>query len=388
MSQTPGRGVPQTVPRILHCHSTFAAGGKEVRSVRLMNAWGARLGHSIVSAEPQAMGAAALIDREVPVAFLKDFPTLKGKPTPGRLARLARAMRPYDLVCTYNWGAMDVVMAHRLFVRAYGLPPLVHHEDGFNEDEAERLKPARNLYRRAALGKAARLVVPSVLLERIAHEAWHQPAGRVARISNGIDTAAFASAPDPAALPIRKGEGEFWVGTLAGLRPVKRLCDLVVAFESLPPNWQLVICGEGPERTAILAAAAQLGLSERVHLPGAADPAKVVGLFDIFALSSASEQFPLSVVEAMAAGLPVAAPDVGDIAAILAAPNRAFVTPPGDCQALGAALQALAADPELRTAIGAANQTRARAEFDFAAMLACYEAVYAKAMGRAFERRR
>ncbi len=384
MRQAPGRSVPQIVPRVLHCHSTFSAGGKEVRCVRLMNAWGTRLEHAIVSAEPEAMAAAALIDRAVLVDYPQDFPSLKGRPTPGRLASLARAMQGYDLVCTYNWGAMDGVMAHRVFADAYGLPPLVHHEDGFNEDEAERLKPARNLYRRAALGKAARLIVPSALLERIAHEAWHQPKSRVARIPNGIDTAAFAAPPDPAALPIRKGEGAFWVGTLAGLRPVKRLPDLVEAFAGLPPEWHLVICGEGPERPAILAAAAQLGLSERVHLPGNVDPAKVVGLFDIFALSSASEQFPLSVVEAMAAGLPVAAPDVGDIAAILAEPNRVFVTPPADRQALGAALQALAADPDLRASLGAANQTRARAEFDITAMLSRYEAVYSDAMGRTF----
>ena len=56
---------------------------------------------------------------------------------PPRLWRLARYMRGFDLVLTYNWGAFDAVMARHLF----GGPPLVHHEDGFNEDEAERLKP-------------------------------------------------------------------------------------------------------------------------------------------------------------------------------------------------------------------------------------------------------
>lgn len=380
MSQPPGRARP----RVLHLHSTFSAGGKEVRCARLMNAWGPRLEHSIVSAEPAAMAAAALIDAGVPAHFPADFPSLKGKPTPGRLRSLARAMLGYDLVCTYNWGAMDAVLAHRLFASAYGLPPLVHHEDGFNEDEAERLKPPRNLYRRAALGGAVRLIVPSTGLERIALEVWHQPRAQVERIANGIDTASFDAAPDPAALPLPKPAGQRWVGTLAGLRPVKQLPLLVEAFAGLPPEWHLVICGEGPERGAILAAAARLGLSARVHLPGAVDPARVAGLFDIFALSSASEQFPLSVVEAMAAGVPVAAPDVGDIRHILSEPNRAFVTPSGDTPALAAALARLAADPALREAIGTANRARARAEFDSAAMLARYEAVYARAMGRDF----
>jgi glycosyltransferase involved in cell wall biosynthesis len=293
-------------------------------------------------------------------------------------------MQGFDLVCTYNWGAMDAVMAHRVFARAFGLPPLVHHEDGFNEDEAERLKPTRNLYRRVALGGADAVIVPSTGLEAIAREVWGQPVRRVQRIANGIDTAAFAAAPDPAALPMPKPEGQRWVGTLAGLRPVKQLPALVEACAALPPEWQLVICGEGPERAAILAAAQRHGMADRLHLPGAVDPARVVGLFDIFALSSASEQFPLSVVEAMAAGLPVAAPDVGDIAAILAEPNRAFITPPNDTPALSAALARLAADAALRASLGAANQTRAQAEFDLAAMLARYTAVYAGAMGRDF----
>jgi len=372
------------VPRILHCHSTFSAGGKEVRCARLMNGWGGRLHHTVISAEPEAMAAAALIEAGVPVCYPADFPSLKGRPTPGRLAALARALAGYDLICTYNWGAMDVVMAHRLFAKSFGLPPLIHHEDGFNEDEAERLKPLRNLYRRAALTGAAALIVPSTGLEAIARDVWHQPLARLHRIANGIDTAAFAAPPDAGALPIAKREGEHWVGTLAGLRPVKRLPDLVAACAALPRNWHLVICGEGPERPAILAAAEAHGIAGRVHLPGAVDPARVVGLFDIFALSSASEQFPLSVVEAMAAGLPVAAPDVGDVRMILAEDNRASVTLAGDVPALAAALATLAADPALRARLGAANAARAAAQFDIAAMRAAYEAVYAQAMGRAF----
>lgn len=373
------------LPRILHCHSTFSAGGKEVRCARLMNAWGAALDHTVVSGQPEAMGAAALIDAKVPVHFPEDFPPLTGRPTPGRLAALARAMQGFDLVCTYNWGAMDVVMAHRVFGQRFGLPPLVHHEDGFNEDEALRLKPARNLYRRAALAGAAKVIVPSKGLERIALEIWHQPRARVERIVNGIDTAAFAMPPNAAALPLAKPAGQHWVGTLAGLRAVKNLPLLVQAMAMLPEDWHLVIVGEGPERHQISAAAARLGIAHRVHLPGAVnDPASVIGLFDIFALSSRSEQFPLSVVEAMAAGLPVAAPDVGDIAAMVAPANRAHITIPGDAQALGAALAQLAADPALRAQTGAANQARAQAEFDFAAMLARYHAAYAGAMGHDF----
>ena len=141
--------------RVLHLHSSFDPGGKELRAAQLINAFGPTIEHAIVSAQRDSLGAAAAIDKRVTVEFPMDFPPLAGSPTPGRLQRLAKAMQGFDLVLTYNWGAMDAVMAHTVFSRSLGLPPLVHHEDGFNSDEADGLKWSRNWYRRIALGRTA-----------------------------------------------------------------------------------------------------------------------------------------------------------------------------------------------------------------------------------------
>jgi len=295
-------------------------------------------------------------------------------------------MRGFDLILTYNWGAMDAAMAHALFGPMQRLAPLIHHEDGFNADEAEGLKWQRNWYRRIALARAHALVVPSRQLEAIALGPWAQPPARVRRIANGIETARYAI--DPAkvrrdALPrVIKRPGEKWLGTLAGLRAVKNLPRLVRAFAAMGPEWNLVILGEGPERAAITDEALRLDCADRVHLPGhVADPAGAIGLFDLFALSSDSEQAPLSVIEAMAAGLAVASPAVGDVAQMVAPENAALITPIGDEGALAATLVRLAGDDALRARIGAANRERARAEFDEAVMAQRYGALYGGALG-------
>ncbi len=365
------------VPKILHLHSTFAPGGKELRAVQLMNAFGDELSHTVVSGMPEQMGARDHIAHGVKADFPADFPSLTGLPTPGRMVAIAKAMKPFDLVLTYNWGAMNAVMAHTVFCDPLKLPPLIHHEDGFNEDEADQLKSSRNWFRRIALRRTHQLVVPSRVLEQIAHTAWQQPREQVSRIPNGIASAKFASKPDPSGFRVVKRKGELWVGTLAGLRPVKQLTMMVRAFAGLPENWQLVILGEGPDREAIKEAADDLEVSHRVHLPGAVtDPERLIGMFDIFALSSKSEQFPLSVVEAMAAGLPVAAPDVGDIRMILSESNRALIAAPDNMGALAEVLETLAIEPELRARLGKANRERATEHFDQGRMIASYHALY------------
>src|SRR3546814_17450136 len=83
-----------------------------------MNLMGDRAHHTILSAMPGALGARDAIDPAIIVDFPKDAPPLHGKPSLGRYRDLARYMAGFDLVLSYNWGAMDGVMAHRLFSRS------------------------------------------------------------------------------------------------------------------------------------------------------------------------------------------------------------------------------------------------------------------------------
>jgi L-malate glycosyltransferase len=363
--------------RILHCHSTFSLGGKEARSVQLMNAFGEAAEHAVLSAMPDRLGARDAIDRTVRVDFPADAPPLTGAPTPLRLWRLARYMRGFDLVLTYNWGAFDAVMARRFF----GGPPLIHHEDGFNEDECERLNPRRNLYRRAGLGAVYRLVVPSTRLEKIARTEW----GTVpVRIPNGIDPARYAVPPSVPIPGLETGKGEVVIGTLAGLRAVKNLPRLVRCFAAMGQKQaRLVIVGEGPESERIASEARQAGVAARVLMPGfLADPAGWIGHFDIFALSSDSEQFPISLVEAMAAGLPAVATAVGDVRAMVSEDNAPLVVEREDEAGFAAALASLAEQPHLRKAIGAANREKAARLYDERRMIAAYAELYGAAIGR------
>ncbi|HTG37834.1 glycosyltransferase [Sphingomonas sp.] len=364
---------------ILHLHSSFDLGGKEARAVRLMNAFGKAARHVIVSGVDGAYGAQAAIARGIDYEIAQTPPPLTGKPSVARYDAIARYMRRFDLVLTYNWGAVDGVMAARVFSK--GAPPVVHHEDGFGSDEAERLNRKRNFYRRMALGAAHGLAVPSEKLERIALDIWKQPPARVHRISNGIPTALYAGRAEPKAIPgFVKGK-EPVVGTLAGLRTVKDLPLMVRAVGGIARNVRLVIVGEGPERAAIERQAAAMFMAERVHLPGfLPSPHRYIGLFDIFMLSSESEQQPISVMEAMAAGLPIVAPRVGDIAAMVAPENLPYLVDERHEVALRDALSALVNDPEARARIGAANRARAAAMFDDRAMVDAYVRLYEGAM--------
>lgn len=123
------------------------------------------------------------------------------------------------------------------------------------------------------------------------------------------------------------------------------------------------------------ALARDLGVADRVTFAGHQAPERLLGAFAVYALSPDTEQMPISLIEAMAAALPVAAVDVGDVKAMLASENTPFVVAK-DAAALAGALARLPADPALGRRLGEANARRARAEFDQARMFAAYDALY------------
>lgn len=365
---------PAPPPRLLHVFSTFAVGGPQVRFCALANSFGPDWRHDIIAMD----GNLACRERLLP-GLAVGFPEVavhKGD-TLGNVRRFRAALRMLrpDVLVTYNWGAIEWAMANALVGRRH-----VHIEDGFGPEERARQIPRRVLFRRLFLRRAT-VVLPSQTLWRIATGVWRLNPRRVQYIPNGIDLGKFAApaggdAPWPADRPV--------IGTVAALRAEKNLARLLRAFALVrrqrpaPPlsgllaPALLVIVGDGPERPALQALAGSLGLGADVQFTGhMAEPQGAYRHFDVFALSSDTEQMPLSVLEAMAAGLPVAATDVGDVSFMLAEANRRFVTAPDD-DALAGALTTLLGGPALRRDLGAANRARAERDYSEQAMIDAY----------------
>jgi len=108
----------------------------------------------------------------------------------------------------------------------------------------------------------------------------------------------------------------------------------------------------------------------------------MLGAFDLLAVSSEAEQFPIAVVEAMAAGLPVASLPLGDVRRMVAPENLPFIAEFPTEVRLRDVIQALMKDADLRRSVGAANRRKALADYDEAVMIHRYKALYEGALGR------
>jgi len=385
-----------TIPHLLHVLPTFVPAGLEMRTVNLIAGFGSELRHSILSLDGRT-DAAARLPPDAPVRLLPSPPKAGSLRTVARLRALLKRERP-DLVLTYNWGAFDMLLA----ARSLGFRQVIHHEDGFDADEARAFKRRRVLARRAVLRGVPSLVVPSSRLRSIATELWKMPEERVLLIPNGLDLRAYTPAdtdpdrPSAARHPALRRElgiplDALVVGTVGHLRPEKnflRLLDACAAIDAPGTDVHVLIVGEGGERAALEARAARPDLAGRVHLAGyQPDPPRFYRAMDVFALSSDTEQMPVCLLEAMGSHLPVATTDVGDIRAVLPVEQAPYLVPlgpiPGEAATAGAlarALGELARDRDTCRRLGRLNRSRVESNFSFAAMLSAYRNAYQEVM--------
>jgi len=354
--------------RLLHVFPTFGVGGAQVRFTALAAALGSRYHHTVMALRG-GYEAQALLAPHAPVR-IEDPPPMAAD-LPRRLRCYRRLLDEHkpDLLLTYNWGAVELALANLI-----GGAPHLHMEDGFGPEEASRQLRRRVWMRRVALARS-QVVVPSVTLQTIATETWGLDPRRVHYIPNGIPPKLHPATlledllPDlPAGAP-----RIVWTGAL---RPEKNPLRLLRAFAPLKHAAVLLVVGSGPEEPAMRAEAAALGLGDRVRFLGRrADARDLIMQCHVLALSSDTEQMPLVILEAMDAGLPVAACDVGDIRRMVAPENRPFLTARDDA-ALGRALAALVDNAGLRFIIGQANRKRLRAVYSLPPMIEAYGALF------------
>jgi glycosyltransferase involved in cell wall biosynthesis len=214
------------------------------------------------------------------------------------------------------------------------------------------------------------------------------PLERVLTILNGVDVERFSPGSRTGVLrrTLSISEDATVVGCVARLDLVKNPALLIVAVHKLQDaagEIHLVFVGKGPMTDQIRAEIARVGLERRVHLAGSfEETSSVYRDLDIFALASQSEGTSMSVLEAMATGLPVVATRVGGTPQLLGDPPCGRLVPAGDVEAFTTALREIASDPVSAAALGKAARARATAQFNLRHTVDAYERLYHTLLSR------
>jgi glycosyltransferase involved in cell wall biosynthesis len=271
------------------------------------------------------------------------------------LTRLLRRERP-DIV---HANSSKIGVLARLAARAVNVPIRVFTVHGWAFSARSGL--SARLYR-----WADRLVRP-LTSATICVSEGERAAGLLSRTCDRERTVVIPNAVDVAAAPQSRHDSVTPVIVAVGrLKAPKDFVTFVRALSALAPgSFEALIVGDGPDGPELRHEIQRLGLEERVRLAGdRRDVPELLAAADVFVLSSRSEGLPVSVLEAMAAGLPVVASRVGGVPEVVLHERTGLLVAPGDPAQLAATLERLVARPELRRRFGAAGRARAEARFD------------------------
>lgn len=294
-----------------------------------------------------------------------------------RLAKLIREWRP-DIIHCRNWNSwLDAVMARILARHPCRLVWSFH---GFAAHDDFPLR--RRIVSRILARLSDRLVAVCQDAARRFSRAAGIASERFEVRYNGADLARFQPG-DKAALRAELGlPGEARIAlTVASLVPIKNHASLLSAISRLTPavadSSLFVWLGDGAEREALQRQCRQLGLEQRILMPGKTDRvADYLAAADLFILPSRLEGMSNAIVEAMAAGLPVLAGAVGGNPELVVDEETGLLVDPLDADALAGSLSRLLSEPELSKRLGMAARQRAERFFSLPAMMRSYGDLY------------
>lgn len=366
--------------RIHVCHvlQSLQPGGLENGVVNVVNGLDeSRFVSSICCLREAGVFASRIRRSDVPVHAMGWQPG-NDPMLPFRLARLFRHLRA-DVVHTRNAEAFFYGL---LGAKLAGVRAVVHSEHGrVLPDKPHRMTLQRGLLRHVSAAFAV-----SEQLKRDLDIHLQLPAHRVEVIHNGVDVRPVSEAERQFARDIfGASPTDVVIGGVGRLVPVKNYDLLLRAASGMTAtrNVLVALVGDGPERGALEARAAQLGIGKRVRWLGHREnAARLYAGMDIFVLPSLSEGMSNTLLEAMSASVPVVASDVGGNREIVGSGRDGVLFASENELGLREILDGLAAYPDVRCRLGRNGNERVRREFSVAAMINRYEQLYERVFSR------
>lgn len=361
-------------PLIAHIVFRFDFGGLENGLVNLINHMPPSCGRHVVIGLSEVAEFASRIKREGVEVFAIGKKPGKDPSAYVRLYKLLRSLRP-DIVHTRNVGTLDC----QVIAFLAGVGYRVHSEHGWDTSDQEGRNSKYRMLRQCLSAFVDRQIALSRELENWLTDDLGISRSKVMRICNGVDTQRFR--------PTVKGVSDrepVVIGTVTRFSEIKDPLNTLRAFARLKysvgakQGVRLIMVGDGPLLEATKYEVLELGLDGDVCLPGSQlDVAPWLSQMDLFVMGSRREGISNTILEAMAAGLPVVATRTGGNLEIIEEGVTGALVPPQSSETLAQAMETYVLDHNARVSHGAAGRARVVDEFSIEAMVDKYATVYA-----------
>ena len=366
----------RSLPALAYVVNALNPGGTEKLVVQMSLAFAAEFRVYVFCLDEPGLWAGELREQGIPVICLWRQPGLDLR-IPFRLAHELRTCNA-EIIHAHQCTAWFYSALSRL---SYSKPRLVLEEHGRFFPEVDSL--TRRMVGRLVLRRLTHhFVAVSEDVKARLQRYEGLEASHIEVIHNGV--LAEPPLPDAERVAIRRELGfapdDFVVGTVGRFDPIKNLPMLVRSLaQSAARNARIrgLLIGDGEQLAPVRALIDSLGVGDRVRLTGFRNDARrLVQCMDLFVLASLSEGTSIALLEAVAAGVPVAVTAVGGNPEIVVAGQTGWVIPSGAVEALSAAILEAAGDSQLRHRLSTAGRQRFAERFGFGNMISSYRQLY------------